>query len=146
MVRSLNLAINTNFTDVDFIADSLSPMQTEARDVGLRIEWRASELLTRQNVGIVMPQKLNPGPLAARMSLFAPVCLLFFFSIDHRNLCCTKNRYSPDALSVCQREQRQDRDCSLASSIVPKAAMVRTSYSGELTNSGHPEPHPYSFG
>ena len=79
MVKGLNLAIDTNFTDVDFIDGSLSPMHTESRSDGLRIVWQASELLTRQDVGVVMPQKLNPGPLAARMSFFAPVCLLFFF-------------------------------------------------------------------
>jgi len=26
-----------------------------------------------------MPEKLQPGPLASRMSFFAPVCLFFFF-------------------------------------------------------------------
>lgn len=28
-----------------------------------------------------MPRKLNPGPLASRMSYFAPVSLLFFFTV-----------------------------------------------------------------
>ena len=28
-----------------------------------------------------MPQKLNPGPFAARLSYFAPVSLLFFFAV-----------------------------------------------------------------
>jgi inner membrane protein involved in colicin E2 resistance len=28
-----------------------------------------------------MPSKLNPGPLASRMSYFAPVSLLFFFTV-----------------------------------------------------------------
>ena len=79
MVRGLSLTIKTNFVDVDYVAGSLSPMQSEVHQQGLRIHWQAKELLTRQNVGIEMPQKLNPGPLAARMSFFAPVCLLFFF-------------------------------------------------------------------
>jgi inner membrane protein involved in colicin E2 resistance len=30
-------------------------------------------------IGLSMPQKLQPGPLAGRISLFAPVSLFFFF-------------------------------------------------------------------
>lgn len=79
LVNGLDLAVKTNFTEVDFIEGSLSPMQMEPLGDGLDIRWQADELITRQNVGISLPQKLNPGPLAARMSFFAPVCLLFFF-------------------------------------------------------------------
>jgi inner membrane protein involved in colicin E2 resistance len=32
-------------------------------------------------VGIALPQKLQPGPLAGRISYFAPVSLLFFFFV-----------------------------------------------------------------
>lgn len=78
-VSGLDVVLNTNFEEVDFIEASLSPMQTEATENGLAISWQASELITSQDIGILLPQKLNPGPLAARMSFFAPVCLLFFF-------------------------------------------------------------------
>ncbi|MCP4391186.1 MAG: hypothetical protein GY802_23035, partial [Gammaproteobacteria bacterium] len=74
LVKALDMTIKTNFIDVDFIGGSLSPMQVERRPDGLDIHWRASELITRQNIGISLPKKLNPGPLAARMSFFAPVC------------------------------------------------------------------------
>src|SRR5260370_6883411 len=30
-------------------------------------------------MGMIMPEKLQPGPLAGRISLFAPVSLFFFF-------------------------------------------------------------------
>jgi len=78
-VSGLDVAITTNFEEIDYMAGSLSPMQTEAVDDGLKIRWQADELITSQDIGIELPQKLNPGPLAARMSFFAPVCLLFFF-------------------------------------------------------------------
>ncbi len=78
-VSNLEILVSTNFTDVDFVDGGLSPMHTTNTDTGLEISWQAMELITRQNVGISMPQKLNPGPLAARMSFFAPICLLFFF-------------------------------------------------------------------
>ncbi|MCP4387056.1 MAG: hypothetical protein GY802_02085, partial [Gammaproteobacteria bacterium] len=61
----------------------------ERRPDGLDIHWRASELITRQNIGISLPKKLNPGPLAARMSFFAPVCLLFFFVLI-TSICVTR--------------------------------------------------------
>jgi inner membrane protein involved in colicin E2 resistance len=32
-------------------------------------------------MGIRMPEKMNPGPLAARITFFAPVSLLFFFFV-----------------------------------------------------------------
>lgn len=80
-VRGLDLRVKTNFAAVDFADGSLSPMSIE-RDGnadGALLRWRAEELITRQPVSVLMPERLNPGPLAARMSFFAPVCLLFFF-------------------------------------------------------------------
>ena len=88
-VSGLDVAISTNFEAVDFIAGSLSPMQTETTENGLTIRWQANELITSQDIGIELPQKLNPGPLAARMSFFAPVCLLFFFVLITA-ICITK--------------------------------------------------------
>ncbi len=78
-VRNLNLEVNTNFQAVDFVAGSLSPSTSELTESGMVLSWTANDLLTKKSVGVVMPEKLNPGPLSARMSFFAPVCLLFFF-------------------------------------------------------------------
>ena len=77
--NGLKMIVHTNFHDIDFVEGSLSPMQLEHTEEGLDITWQANELITKQNIAIRLPQKLNPGPLAARMSFFAPVCLLFFF-------------------------------------------------------------------
>ncbi|MCP3663394.1 MAG: cell envelope integrity protein CreD [Gammaproteobacteria bacterium] len=78
-VLKLDLDLTTNFKDVDFPESSLSPMLHEMTEGGTHLRWQADDLITRQNVAISMPEKLNPGPLSARMSFFAPVCLLFFF-------------------------------------------------------------------
>ena len=78
-VRNLNLKVITNFQAVDFVAGSLSPSTSELTESGMVLLWTANDLLTQKSVGVVMPEKLNPGPLSARMSFFAPVCLLFFF-------------------------------------------------------------------
>jgi hypothetical protein len=80
-VRSLRLSVQTDFDDIDFAEGSLSPTRKELHDDGWRAEWHADQLITRQDIGIVTPQRLNPGPLSARMSYFAPVCLLFFFVV-----------------------------------------------------------------
>ncbi len=78
-VRGLDMSVDTNFPNVDFAEGSLSPMTLEPSESGMRLSWKAEDLITRQDASVVMPEKLNPGPLSARMSFFAPVCLLFFF-------------------------------------------------------------------
>jgi hypothetical protein len=79
-VRNLNLSMTTDFRDVDFVPGSLSPMTREpGSDGGLALAWAAEDLITRQQIGVIVPDKLNPGPLTARITFFAPVCLLFFF-------------------------------------------------------------------
>jgi len=81
-VRQLEMSVITNFDAVDFPDGSLSPMFVKPLDGssdGLRLSWQADDLITRQPVAIALPEKLNPGPLTARMSFFGPVCLVFFF-------------------------------------------------------------------
>ena len=77
--KGLRLTVNTNCNEVDFPEESLSPMEVEQLDGGQRLLWESADLVTHQDIGITMPERINPGPLAARMSFFAPVCLLFFF-------------------------------------------------------------------
>ncbi len=79
-VQDLQIQVQTNFTAVDFPPGSLAPMQKTAQaETGMRLEWQAADLITAQPIGVLMPERLNPGPLAARISFFAPVCLLFFY-------------------------------------------------------------------
>ena len=78
-VKNLEMTVTTNFKAVDFPDGSLSPMIIEETANGMKLRWQAQDLITRQDVAVTMPEKLNPGPLSARMSFFAPVCLLFFF-------------------------------------------------------------------
>lgn len=78
-VKDLDLLITTNVTDIDYRDGSLSPMTVQTDDNITSLQWFAEDFITNQNVTLVMPEKLNPGPLSARMTFFAPVCLLFFF-------------------------------------------------------------------
>jgi len=91
-VRNLDLTVTTNFADVDYGEDSLSPMSAGPLKDGMRMTWKASDLITRQDIGVVIPEKLNPGPLASRITFFAPVCLVFFFVlIVTINIVCRVN-------------------------------------------------------
>lgn len=79
-VRDLSLVVESNFRRVDYTAGSLSPMQADPLPGGgMRMTWQAADLITRSAIGVIVPERLNPGPLTARITYFAPVCLLFFF-------------------------------------------------------------------
>ena len=46
---------------------------------GWDLTWSYKNLLSGYQIAMVMPEKLQPGPLAGRISFFAPVSLFFFF-------------------------------------------------------------------
>ncbi len=78
-IQNLNLIAKTGFRNVDYTEEGLSPMSVEESDNGMILKWQAADLITNGNIGIVIPEKLNPGPLTSRITYFAPVCLIFFF-------------------------------------------------------------------
>ena len=77
--KDFHFLIRTDFGGFDFPENSLSP--TEKREVpqGWELKWDYQNLVSGFNVALKMPQKLQPGPLAGRISYFAPVSLFFFF-------------------------------------------------------------------
>ena len=80
-VRDLELVMRTNFDDIDFPENTLSPTEKVKEGDGWRMRWRYANLLSGFQIGMDMPEKLQPGPLAGQISLFAPVSLLFFFAV-----------------------------------------------------------------
>jgi inner membrane protein involved in colicin E2 resistance len=78
-VRDFHLTMSTNFRDIDFPDNTLSPTEKEQTPDGWRLQWSYKNLLSGYKIGMTMPEKLQPGPLAGRISLFAPVSLFFFF-------------------------------------------------------------------
>jgi hypothetical protein len=80
-VDHFSLEVTTNFSDVNFPAGTLSPSRHAAAGGAWRGEWRFDSLISSAPIGIELPQKLNPGPLASKMTFFAPVGLLFFFFV-----------------------------------------------------------------
>jgi hypothetical protein len=77
--RDFELRVRTDFDKVDFPAGSLSPTRKQARGGGWELTWRFGNLLADAGIGVALPQKINPGPLASEISKFAPVSLAFFF-------------------------------------------------------------------
>lgn len=80
-VRDFVLKAHTSFRDIDFADNSLPPSAKRESDGGWDLEWRYKNLLTGSSLTIAMPEALQPGPLAAEISFFAPVSLLFFFFV-----------------------------------------------------------------
>src|ERR1043166_8343160 len=71
--------MTTNFKDIDFPENTLSPTQKSQSDKGWELTWSYKNLLSGYQIAMVMPEKLQPGPLAGKISFFAPVSLFFFF-------------------------------------------------------------------
>jgi len=78
-VRDFELAMHTDFADIDFADNMISPTTKQRSGDGWNLTWRYANLVSGFTVGMVMPEKTQPGPLAGRISFFAPVSLLFFF-------------------------------------------------------------------
>ena len=79
-VRNFKLIANTDFDGYDHPANTISPNVTKQRvGNGWQLTWDYKDLIAGTGIGIEMPQKINPGPMAARISFFAPVSLGFFF-------------------------------------------------------------------
>ena len=80
-VQDFALAMTTDFKKIDFPPGTVSPTTKAPTADGWRLGWQFESLVTGQKVGLDLPNRLNPGPLAARITFFAPVSLLFFFMV-----------------------------------------------------------------
>ena len=78
-VRNFALKMSTNFKDIDFPENTLSPAEKQETSRGWELTWRYTNLVTGYQLGLALPQKLQPGPFAGRVSFLAPVSLFFFF-------------------------------------------------------------------
>lgn len=79
-VRDFDLVMHTDFPAIDFPDNTLSPSSKRETADGWELRWQYANLLSGFQIGMDMPQKLQPGPLAGEIALFAPVSLLFFFA------------------------------------------------------------------
>jgi len=80
-VRDFAMNLTTDCDGIDFPAGSISPAGRARDGKGWRLSWAFENLVTGQRVGVDLPNRLNPGPVAARIIFFAPVSLLFFVTV-----------------------------------------------------------------
>ena len=80
-VRDFQMRVTTDFGGYNFLEDTLSPTKKSQVPGGWELDWNYANLVSGYHIGIEMPEKLQPGPLAGRISFFAPVSLLFFFFV-----------------------------------------------------------------
>jgi inner membrane protein involved in colicin E2 resistance len=78
-VRNFDLRMTTNFKDIDFPENTLSPSEKRETPDGWELTWGYRNLVSGFQIAMALPEKLQPGPLAGRISFFAPVSLFFFF-------------------------------------------------------------------
>jgi hypothetical protein len=79
--RRFRLVARTDFAAVDFGDGALSPSSQRRGASAWQGEWQFDQLVGTKPITLVLPERLNPGPLAASITLFAPVSLLFFFFV-----------------------------------------------------------------
>lgn len=80
-VKDFDLTMQTNFKGIDYPAGAVSPSTKRETPNGWQLGWTFSNLISGQAIGMALPEKLNPGPFAARVTFFAPVSLLFYFAV-----------------------------------------------------------------
>jgi inner membrane protein involved in colicin E2 resistance len=80
-VRNFKLSLDTDFPEVDFPAGTLSPTRQATSGGRWHGEWDFKSLVANGAIGLALPQRLNPGDLASKITFFAPVGLLFFFFV-----------------------------------------------------------------
>ncbi len=80
-INNFNLTMTTDFKNIDFPNNMMSPTsKTETKD-GYTLEWNLDSSVTGKDIGLNIPNKLNPGKIVSRVTFFAPVSLLFFFIV-----------------------------------------------------------------
>jgi hypothetical protein len=80
-VRNFRLTMQTDFGAVDFPPGTLSPTRHAWKNGGWSGTWELGQVVGTPTIGVTLPAKLNPGPLAAKITFFAPISLLFFFFV-----------------------------------------------------------------
>ncbi|MDP6044766.1 MAG: inner membrane CreD family protein, partial [Phycisphaerae bacterium] len=82
LLRNFTLTAKTDFANIDYPTGSVSPTSpAEKTETGAAATWRYQSMRSNQTMGVEMPARTNAGPIASRMSFFAPVSLAFFFTV-----------------------------------------------------------------
>lgn len=81
-LSGFQLDMTTDFNEIDIPAGSESPTSRKAMDDdGWLLTWNYNDVIGARSIAMEMPSVTNPGPVAARITFFAPVSLVFFFAV-----------------------------------------------------------------
>jgi hypothetical protein len=80
-VRNFDLVMHTSFDAIDFPPDTLAPTDERQTHNGWELHWRYRNLVAGSGIGMLFPERLQPGPLAQRITFWAPLSLLFYFFV-----------------------------------------------------------------
>ena len=80
-LEDFHVSVLTDFADIDFPTQTMSPSTKTQDGTGWRLDWDFAQVVTGYGVGMVMPQRVQPGELATELSFSAPVSLFFFFLV-----------------------------------------------------------------
>jgi hypothetical protein len=80
-VHDFDLTMNTNFGDIDFAPKSLAPTDESRTANGWMLRWRSTDLVSSDGVSVVLPDPIQAGPVAERITAWAPLALFFYFFV-----------------------------------------------------------------
>lgn len=80
-LRDFSMTMTTNFSAIDFPPNTLLPVSEQPLGNGWRLRWNYATLVTASGLGMQIPYPPQPGPLAQRITMWAPVSLLFYFFV-----------------------------------------------------------------
>jgi len=79
VVENLHIDLTTDFDAIDYPPGTLSPTEKQQTDAGWNLTWEFQRLVTGAGMGMLMPQRIQPGELAEKLAFSAPVSLALFF-------------------------------------------------------------------
>jgi hypothetical protein len=79
--NELSAQVTIPYQEFKRLLDAASVTKETQTEPGWQLEWRYPDVIGAQAIGMSMPDLLNPGPVAERVTLYAPVSLLFFVTV-----------------------------------------------------------------
>ncbi len=77
-IKSLDVEITTDFTDSDIPNGAMVPTTSSGDSKEMKYTWRASNLVTGQNISLKFKAEGNYGEIVSRLFYYAPIALFLF--------------------------------------------------------------------
>ena len=78
---SLTVFLKSDFTDFIIPENSMAPKEKNIAESGIKLIWRAANLITGQNVAVKFYISGNYGKLLPKLFFYAPFALLLFLAL-----------------------------------------------------------------